>query len=56
MQLLTCELGTMDAVLTPGLAMTCSHVTLKLPRGIFLMAVVAAVPVQQPPTAPTSSV
>jgi hypothetical protein len=44
MAIRTCELGSMDEVLTPGLAMTGSHVTLKLPRGIFLMAVVRAVP------------
>jgi hypothetical protein len=42
MQLVTYELGTMDEALTPGLAMMQSHVTLKLPRGVFLMAVVRA--------------
>jgi hypothetical protein len=45
MQQTTIELGTMDEVLAPGLAMTGSHITLKLPRGIFLMAVVRAIPI-----------
>jgi hypothetical protein len=39
------ELGSMDEVLTPGLAMTNSNVTLNMPRGVFLMAVVRAIPI-----------
>jgi hypothetical protein len=44
MQLITVELGMEDDVLRPGLAMTHSHVTLLISRGMFLMAVVQAVP------------
>jgi hypothetical protein len=43
MQLTTIELGMADDVLLPGLAMTGSHITLVLPKGMFLMAVVQAV-------------
>jgi hypothetical protein len=43
MQQKTIELGKADEVLLPGLAMTGSHVTLVLPRGTFLMAIVQAV-------------
>jgi hypothetical protein len=39
----TVELGQSEQVLLPGLAMTGSHVTLKLPPGWFLMALVKAV-------------
>jgi hypothetical protein len=39
----TVELGQSEQVLHPGLAMTGSHVTLKLPPGWFLMALVRAV-------------
>jgi hypothetical protein len=53
MQLITVELGMGDDVLRPGLAMTGSHVTLLLPRGMFLMAVVQAVPTK--PTEARSS-
>jgi hypothetical protein len=38
------ELGMSKQVLHPGLAMTGSHVTLELPPGLLLMALVKAVP------------
>jgi hypothetical protein len=40
---MTIELGMASNALSPGLAMTGSHVTLVLPRGMLLMAVVQAV-------------
>jgi hypothetical protein len=43
-QIKTVELGQSEQVLHPGLAMTGSHVTLKLPPGVFLMALVKAIP------------
>jgi hypothetical protein len=53
MKLITVELGMGDEVLRPGLAMTGSQVTLLLPKGMFLMAVVQAVPTK--PTEARSS-
>jgi hypothetical protein len=43
-QVRTVELGMSKQVLHPGLAMKGSHVTLELPPGLFLMALVKAVP------------
>jgi hypothetical protein len=43
-QVRTVELGMSEQVLHPGLAMTGSHVSLELPPGLFLMALVKAVP------------
>ena len=40
MALKTVELGEAEEVLKPGLAMTGSHITLRLPPGMFLMSVV----------------
>jgi hypothetical protein len=40
MQIMTIELGQSKEVLVPGLAMTSSHVTLTLPPGLFLMALI----------------
>jgi hypothetical protein len=40
MQRMTIELGQSKEALSPGLAMTGSHVTLTLPPGLFLMALI----------------
>jgi hypothetical protein len=43
-QVKTVELDQPEQALHPGLAKTGSHVTLKLPTGLFLMALVKAIP------------